>query len=850
MKRSVSILLVLLTFSILLNLSRGQDTLQIKSELKIKRVSDSILAVGIFRTAQQYMSAVQYDSAVSCISKSLAIASEAGFLPVEAACYELLASIYDSQTDWDEALRNLLRASLTYPKYGDKINEARILRTIAEKYFNMGIYRKAAQFSEQEFLLYNEQNLNEMASAAEMAGRSYYYLPVDSLASGWFSTAASYYEKEADTTGFLRCTEKLGSLYIQLGMYDQALKKYQEVLKVLLIKKDYSNIALTYNQLGFLMFKKNDLNAALTCFRMSAEFSEKGGINDFFLTDVWSNIAICQQNLGNQKEMLSSFEAALQHAKESGRVDEAARIERILATIYFQKEDNYHAEVYCLSCIESAKASGNLETLQLCYKDYSSVLESGNDFVKALEYYEKHLNLRDSLNYESRLSEKATADRIAVFEATEERLRRELAKEEIEGLELKTLKAESARSRNEVMLLQKQQELDRSEKDRLEQSLALEQQKNAVRENEQKVKTLEHQREIQQLQIERKDRDSLILQEQNRNLEQEKIQKETELKNEKLKRQLAMGIGSLMVLVAVIILYGLISTRKKNQKLAESKRQIEKINADLENTNAEVLKQKDIIEQKNQSITDSIQYASRIQTAVLPPINFLGEWGLNNFILFKPKDIVSGDFYWGVKKNEKIIVAAGDCTGHGVPGAFMSMLGHAFLDEILNTMAVENAATILNNLRDEIINTLRQKGTAGETRDGMDISLCILDMNAGKLDYAGANNPLYIIRDGKIIKYQADRMPIGIHFISFTPFTNQIIKVNKGDFLYLFTDGYADQFGGPNGRKFMYKPFQNLLLKIHNKPMDLQKDLLDKTFEEWKGDHEQVDDVLVIGIHI
>ncbi len=309
-------------------------------------------------------------------------------------------------------------------------------------------------------------------------------------------------------------------------------------------------------------------------------------------------------------------------------------------------------------------------------------------------------------------------------------------------------------------------------------------------------------------------------------------------------------LGVLMALVAVMILFGLISTRKKNQKLAESKKQIEKINADLELTNAEVLKQKDIIEQKNQSITDSIQYASRIQTAVLPPINFLGDWGLENFILFKPKDIVSGDFYWGVRKNEKIIIAAADCTGHGVPGAFMSMLGHAFLDEIINTRELENAAAILNILRDEIINTLRQKGTTGEARDGMDISLVILDLKAGRLDYAGANNPLYLIRDGKMIKYLADRMPIGIHFISFTPFTNQNIEISKGDYIYLFSDGYADQFGGPRGKKFMYKPFQDLLLRNCAKTMDLQKEILETTFEKWKGDREQVDDVMVIGIHL
>jgi serine phosphatase RsbU (regulator of sigma subunit) len=178
------------------------------------------------------------------------------------------------------------------------------------------------------------------------------------------------------------------------------------------------------------------------------------------------------------------------------------------------------------------------------------------------------------------------------------------------------------------------------------------------------------------------------------------------------------------------------------------------------------------------------------------------------------------------------------------------MLGHAFLDEIINTREIDNAATVLNILRDEIIDTLKQKGTTGEARDGMDISLVILDLKAGMLDYAGANNPLYIIRDNKLIKYQADRMPIGIHFISFTPFTNRNIEIKKGDYIYLFSDGFADQFGGPKGKKFMYKPFQDLLLRNHIKPMELQKEVLDNTFEKWKGEREQVDDVMIIGMHV
>ena len=774
-----------------------------------------------------------------------------------AVSYELAGSLYDQQGNWEETLRNRLKALSIYTRLGDTAREKAVLDIIADRYYKYGIYKKSAEYYEKEFLLYGQDNVKLMATSAEMAAMSFYYLPIDSLSARWFNTAAFYFEKVADTSGLVRCTEKLASIYIHQGLFDDAIGKYQKLLPVYLEKNDPVNVALLKNKSGFLMFKKRDYNSALIDFRSAADYSKKAGKDDFFLTDVYSNSAICYQNLGREKEMLQSFESALQHSKNSGRIDETARIERILAMIYFKKGDNYHAEIYCLSCIESARISGNSDVLQLCYKDYSAVLEKGNDFIKALEFYEKHLSLRDSLSFISKVKEKEVADMVAAYEATEQRIKFELADEEIKGLEIKTLKAESSRRENELKLLMKERELDRSEKDRLAQSLVLEQEKNQLRDNVQKVRSLEQQQEIQKLQIKQKDDEALVLQKTNESLEKDKILKETELKNEKFARKMAVWLGSLMVLVAVIILFSLISSRRKNQKLAESKKQIEKINSDLEIKNSEVLKQnekivqqKDIIEQKNQSITDSIQYASRIQAAVLPPIDFLSEWGIESFILYKPKDIVSGDFYWGLKKDEKIIVAAGDCTGHGVPGAFMSMLGHAFLDEIVNTTKVENAAMILNLLRNEIINTLKQKGMAGEARDGMDISLVIFNPVTGRLDFAGANNPLYLIREGKLIKFMGDRMPIGIHFTTFTPFTNQTFKTGKGDRLYLFSDGYADQFGGPKGKKYMYKPFQNLLLGNYSKPIDLQKEILDNTFEKWKGSRDQVDDVLVIGIHL
>lgn len=762
---------------------------------------------------------------------------------------------YYARGNWEEALRSWFRAQSFYSKQNDETGESMVLDTIAGKYYQYGLYKKSAEYYEKEFLLCSKDDLKKMAAISEMVASSYYYLPVDSLSANWFNYASEYYASVSDTAGYLRCIEKLASVYLRQGIYNMANEKYRILQSAYMRKRDFRNFAVTCNQVGFLLFKKQQFNEALEAFSTAVTYSEKSGRDDFFLTDVYSNLAICHQNMGLHQEMLIDFRKALQSAKNSGRIDEAARIERILATIYFRKGDNYHAELYCLSCIESAGLSRNFDILQLCYRDYSEVLEKGNDFVKALEYYEKYLSLRDSLAFIAMIREKEEADLISSFDEAEQRIKFDLADEEIRELEIKTLRAESSRRENALKLLIKQRELDRSEKERLAQSLVLEQEKNQVREKEQQVKSLEQQRLIQQLEIKRKDDEAIVLQKTNEALEKDKMLKDTELRNEKFARKMAVWLGILMVLVALSILLGLLSVRKKNIKLADSKREIEKINSDLELKNVEVLKQnekirqqKDIIEQKNQSITDSIQYASRIQSAVLPPVDFLSEWGFDNFILYKPKDIVSGDFYWGSRKEDKIIIAAGDCTGHGVPGAFMSMLGHAFLDEIVNTIRIKNAAMILNVLRDEIIGTLKQKGNIGEARDGMDISLIIFYPGEGKIDFAGANNPVYLIRERELKKIQGDRMPIGIHAATGIPFSNQSMKIKKGDCLYLFSDGFADQFGGVHGKKFMYKPFQELLIGHHIKPMHQQKEILDSTFEEWKGHREQVDDVLVIGM--
>ena len=255
----------------------------------------------------------------------------------------------------------------------------------------------------------------------------------------------------------------------------------------------------------------------------------------------------------------------------------------------------------------------------------------------------------------------------------------------------------------------------------------------------------------------------------------------------------------------------------------------------------------DIIEENNREITASINYASRIQRAMLPDPSEIKGLSDRLFILYLPKDIVSGDFYWFTKAENKLIIAAGDCTGHGVPGALMSMLGISFLEEIVNNREITDTAEILNELRKEIQRALRQKGIREEAKDGMDISLCAIDRKANSIQYSGAYNNLYLIRENELIEYRADRMPIGIFDLSENSFTSQVFMVEPGDLLYMFSDGYADQFGGPNNKKLKSPALKELFLRIQNLPLKEQKKKLEKEFLSWKGTNQQTDDVLIMG---
>lgn len=316
---------------------------------------------------------------------------------------------------------------------------------------------------------------------------------------------------------------------------------------------------------------------------------------------------------------------------------------------------------------------------------------------------------------------------------------------------------------------------------------------------------------------------------------------------------------AIIVFIAVIIIY----IRYREAKLRQDKIKLEKTvqerTIEIVKQKDEIEKQRDIVTSQKKEITDSINYAKNIQRAVLPKVNVLENVFSEHFLLFRPKDIVSGDFYWMTQKDNHVIFTAADCTGHGVPGAFMSMLGVSFLNKIVNEQGVTQPDLILNKLRENIINSLQQKGISEENKDGMDISLCSYDIKNNKLLFAGANNPLVKIKkvDGsfELEEIKGDRMPVAI-YRKMDNFVCNEVELNKGDSIYLFSDGFVDQFGGPDGRKFMKKNFKNLLLENQETSMPELKEILIQKLEDWinyensEEHYEQIDDIIVLGLRL
>lgn len=309
-------------------------------------------------------------------------------------------------------------------------------------------------------------------------------------------------------------------------------------------------------------------------------------------------------------------------------------------------------------------------------------------------------------------------------------------------------------------------------------------------------------------------------------------------------------ILEVLLLIGTFYLILFLRERKLRNDKKVLQQKVTERTIEIEKQKDQIAEQRDEIAHQKQEITDSIEYAKHIQSAILPKDDTIAPLLKDYFILYKPRDIVSGDFYWINNYGKKVIAIAADCTGHGVPGAFMSMLGVSALNEISTNNPGLRAGKILDILREHVIATLSHTKSGDEARDGMDISMCIFDFENMKAEFAGAFNPLVLVRNKEENVVKADKMPVGLHTGEVQSFSTNDIELQKGDCLYMFSDGYADQFGGPDGKKFKSANFRALLCEISDKPMEIQRETLNSTIENWMATHEQIDDIMVIGIRI
>lgn len=503
--------------------------------------------------------------------------------------------------------------------------------------------------------------------------------------------------------------------------------------------------------------------------------------------------------------------------------------------------------------------------------------DNRNDYQEALRSFQEYFKFFKNITQAQLDSLRASIDRKNQLDKTETDIEFEALENDVLSAEAKKKFADSVASAERVRRLE--EEKKRQETEVIRQKLAREKAESDLRITQQSLANVQLR--------EKNAKDSLenatkleAAEEEKEKAERAKKDAETKQKLEKAEadkqaaeakqreeiaeaQQLIYLIGFIFVsVIAALILLGLLNIRKKNKKLAEQQEEIleqnveiNEKNAELAQTNEEIATQRDMVElQKkeiediNKHLTDSIFYAKNIQEAMLPKIEVINQSLPNSFVMFKPRDIVSGDFYWFHEIEDKIIITAVDCTGHGVPGAFMSMVGNDLLNEIVMAKHIYEPDKILNELHKGVAKALRQKET--ENRDGMDMTLCVIDKQTKTLSCAAAKNPLFYIKEGQIHELPSDKMPIGGEWTKDEVeriFSKNTLSLEGIDYFFMSSDGFPDQFGGPVGKKFMKGNMKKLFLEIYQKPPNEQQAILDKAITDWMFSEPQLDDILIIG---
>lgn len=615
---------------------------------------------------------------------------------------------------------------------------------------------------------------------------------------GNFNNALQNYKKSLelsirinDVKSCAKYLDAMGYVKLNLGDVKKALELHMKSLNIQEKINDKIGMATTLNNIGFLYCEQNDLEKAFEYYNKALKIREE--INDRRgMATSLNNIGVIYDTKEDYTKALDCYTRSLKMEESIGNLKGIAMSYNNIGGIY-EVEGDYELALYnFIKSYDLQIKIGDMQGAAYSLNDIGIIYRKQKNFKKAIEYGEKSIEIARQIGLPKNIQNSAKL------------LYRSYKKVSNYKLALQ----------NYELFIEMRDSLDNIEI----QKATIKQQTQYDFDKKKAINDKEHE---------------MQLKEQKQIAEADKFQQNSII--------ISVCAVLLIVIIFSLFLYNRFKITKKQKAIIEVKEK-------------ETLLQKYIIEEKQKEILDSINYAQRIQYSLLASKKLLDDNLKDYFLFFKPKDVVSGDFYWGASigqsSDKKFILATADSTGHGVPGSIMSILNISCLNEAIIADKLTQPADILNATRKKIIEHLSNDGSAEGGKDGMDCTLVSFDFKNNKMVFAAANNPVWVIRNNTFISLFADRMPVGKHDKDFKPFSQHEFELQSDDMIYTFTDGFADQFGGPKGKKFMYKQLQNLLTSISNKPMHIQKELLEQTFNKWKGDLEQVDDICLIGVRV
>ncbi len=699
----------------------------------------------------------------------------------------------------------LISFSIFAGRYDSLMNVIKIHRNDSH---SLNAYRKLLLLLESAPTLY-EKNIKEAITLSELQNNNRYKSKfAEDLAEKYerwgefvnarkyYQMALEYYEQQDSLKKVSDLKNSLGRVYEKLSNYEKAITYYLESMKIREKLKDKKGIASSLNSLGLIYFYQENYPMAQKYFKQSLALITELN-NEFGMATVYNN-------LGMLFFKIELYDSALYYYTQSLKLDEKnenlygiSSVYLNIANVLSKKKDTLNAEKFYFKSLKLKEQLKDKAGQISIYNSLAVLYQNRKKYNKAIEYARRANTIANELS-------------------------------NVEGI------MQSSKILSEIY-----QDIG-NYKDAYENYTWYIKLRDSVfkAENFQYISQLQEQYQAEKREQEIKLANSKL--------------KENELK---IKQQTTLLYAAIVVILLIASLVVVVLRSYREKKRA---------NELLFAQNEEITLQKNIIEEKNKDILASITYAQRIQRAILPSFALMQKHLPEIFVLYKPKDIVSGDFYWFMPMGTTVLFAVVDCTGHGVPGAFMSIVGYNGLNQVVNDKTKHNTGIILDKLNERVKSALHTEEE--RIRDGMDIALCSVDKNQLLLRYSGANNPLYLIRSsagvkvdnaGKVVEsegymlyeFKATSQPIG-EYVKENNFEMTEILLAKGDTIYIFSDGFADQFGGSEGKKLKYKAFKELLLSIQHKTMNEQQQILDAFFEQWKNGYEQIDDVCIMGVRI